>query len=266
MLTVVPTTDGSPMRPIALVTGGNRGIGRGIVIALARRGYDVAIADLAECDDTRETRSAAEALGARTGFVAADIADLAQHARIVEAGWSLGGRLDTLVNNAGVSVARRGDLLEVTPESFDRVVGVNLRGTFFLTQAVARRMLGEPPGAFHRSVVTISSSNAVIASAERSEYCLAKAGLSMLTRVLAIRLAPAGIAAYEVRPGIIRTEMTRVATAKYDRLIAEGLTPVPRWGEPDDVGRVVATLACGELPFVTGDAVNVDGGLHIHRF
>jgi NAD(P)-dependent dehydrogenase (short-subunit alcohol dehydrogenase family) len=254
------------MRPIALVTGGNRGIGRGIVIALARRGYDVAIADLAETDDTRETRSAAEAFGARTGFVAADIADLAGHARIVEAAWSLGGRLDTLVNNAGVSVARRGDLLEVTPESFDRVVGVNLRGTFFLTQAVARRMLAEPAGAFHRSVVTISSSNAVIASAERSEYCLAKASLSMLTRVLAIRLAPAGIAAYEVRPGIIRTEMTRVATAKYDRLIAEGLTPVPRWGEPDDVGRVVATLASGELPFVTGDAVNVDGGLHIHRF
>ena len=254
------------MRPIALVTGGNRGIGRGIVLALARRGYDVVIADLADTDDTHETRRAAEALGARTGFVAADIADLAAHPRVVEAAWALGGRLDTLVNNAGVSVAKRGDLLDVTPESFDRVVGVNLRGTFFMTQAVARRMLAEPAGPFHRSVVTISSSNAVIASAERSEYCVAKAGLSMLARVLAIRLAPAGIASYEVRPGVIRTEMTRVATAKYDRLIAEGLTPIARWGEPEDVGRAVATLACGDLPFVTGDAINVDGGLHIHRF
>jgi NAD(P)-dependent dehydrogenase (short-subunit alcohol dehydrogenase family) len=149
------------MRPIALVTGGNRGIGRGIVVALARRGHDVVIADLADTDDTRETRRAAGALGARTGFVAADIADLAGHARVVEAAWGLGGRLDTLVNNAGVSVARRGDLLDVTPESFDRVVGVNLRGTFFLTQAVARRMIDDPPGACHRSIVTISSSNAV---------------------------------------------------------------------------------------------------------
>jgi len=254
------------MRPIALVTGGNRGIGRGVVLALARRGFDVTIADLAENDDTRETRRAAESLGARTGFVAADIADLAGHPRVVEAAWGLGGRLDALVNNAGVSVAKRGDLLEVTPESFDRVIGINLRGTFFLSQAIARRMLEDAPGGAHRSIVTISSANATIASPDRAEYCLAKAALSMMARMLALRLAPASIASYEVRPGIIRTEMTRVATAKYDRLIAEGLTPIPRWGEPEDVGRVVATLACGDLPFVTGDAVNVDGGLHIHRF
>ena len=253
------------MRPTALVTGGNRGIGRGIVLALARRGFDVTIADLAESDDTRETRGAAEALGARTGFVAADIADLASHSRIVEAAWALGGRLDTLVNNAGVSVAKRGDLLEVTPESFDRVVGVNLRGTFFLTQAVARRMLAEPAGAHHRSVVTISSSNAVIAAPERAEYAIAKTGLSMMTKVFALRLASAGICCYEIRPGVIRTDMTKVAQAKYDKLIGEGLTPIARWGEPDDVGRAAATLACGEMPFVTGDAVNVDGGLHIQR-
>jgi len=254
------------MRPIALVTGGNRGIGRGIVLALARSGFDVAIVDLAESDDTRETRSAAEALGARTGFVAADIADLAQHPPIVAAAWSFGGRVDTLVNNAGVSVAKRGDLLEVTPESFDRVVGVNLRGTFFLTQAVARRMLADAPGEAHRSIVTISSSNAVIAAPERAEYAIAKTGLSMMTKVFAVRLAAAGICCYEVRPGVIRTDMTRVAQAKYDKLIGEGLTPIARWGEPDDVGAAVATLAQGRLPFVTGDAVNVDGGLHIHHF
>ena len=197
------------MRPIALVTGGNRGIGRGIVLALARCGFDVTIADLAESDDTRETRRAAEALGARTGFVAADIADLAAHARIVEAAWALGGRLDTLVNNAGVSVAKRGDLLDVTPESFDRVLGVNLRGTFFLTQAVARRMLEDAPGEAHRSIVTISSSNAVIAAPERAEYAIAKTGLSMMTKVFAVRLAAAGLSA---APGAIEIDRGFAAT------------------------------------------------------
>lgn len=253
------------MRPIALVTGGNRGIGAGIVAALARRGFDIVIADLAENDDTARTRERAGEHGARTAFVTADIADLAQHARIAEAAWSLGGRLDTLVNNAGVSVDKRGDLLDVTPASFDRVMGVNLRGTFFLTQAIARRMLGDAPGAAHRSIVTISSVNAVVASPERAEYCFAKTALSMMTKVFAIRLAESGIMAYEVRPGVIRTDMTRVATARYDKLIGEGLTPIARWGEPDDIGRAVAVLANGELPFVTGDAVHVDGGLHILR-
>lgn len=253
------------MRPIALVTGGNRGIGAGIVDALARRGFDAVIADLAETEDTARTRERAGRHGARTAFVAADIADLTQHARIVEAAWALGGRLDTLVNNAGVSVLRRGDLLDVTPESFDRVLGINLRGTFFLTQAVARRMLDDAPGEAHRSIVTISSANAVVASPERAEYCFAKTALSMMAKVFALRLAGAGIMSYEVRPGVIRTDMTKVAAARYDKLIAEGLTPIARWGEPDDVGRAVAVLASGELPFVTGDAVHVDGGLHIHR-
>jgi NAD(P)-dependent dehydrogenase (short-subunit alcohol dehydrogenase family) len=252
------------MRPRALVTGGNRGIGAGIVLALARRGFDVVIADVAQTDDTARTSAAAEQAGARVAFVAADIAELGGHARLVDAAWS-GGRIDTLVNNAGVSVAHRGDVLDVTPESFDRVMGVNLRGTFFLTQAVARRMLADAPGPAHRSIVTISSANAVVVAPDRAEYCFAKTALSMLAKVFATRLAPHGIASYEVRPGVIRTDMTRVAAAKYDKLIGEGLTPIARWGEPDDVGRTVATLACGDLPFVTGDAVHVDGGLHIHR-
>ncbi len=251
------------MRPRALVTGGNRGIGAGIVVALAQRGFDLVIADVGETDDTTRTRVAAEQAGARVAFVAADIADLAAHARVVEAAWA-GGAIDVLVNNAGVSVLRRGDVLELTPESFDRVLGTNLRGTFFLTQAVAKRMLADAPGAAHRSIVTISSANAVIVSPDRAEYCFAKTALSMMTKVLAVRLAAAGIMSYEVRPGIIRTEMTKVATAKYDKLIGEGLTPIARWGEPDDIGRTVAAMACGDLPFVTGDAIHVDGGLHIH--
>lgn len=253
------------MKPVALVTGGNRGIGRGIVLALAQRGFDVAIADIVENADTATIRRQAEERGARTAFVGADIADLEQHARILDCAYELSGRLDALVNNAGVSVATRGDVLDLTPESFDRVLGVNLRGTFFLTQAAARRMLVDAKGAHPRSITTISSINAVLVSPDRAEYCFAKTALSMMVKVFAIRLGEAGIAVYEIRPGIIRTDMTAVAGEKYDRLISDGLTPFKRWGEPDDIGRTVAMLACGDLPFVTGDALHVDGGLHIHK-
>jgi len=253
------------MKPVALVTGGNRGIGRAIVLALAQRGFDVAFADTTQTAETGVTRQLAEERGARTAFVRADIADLAQHARIVDAAHDLGGRLDALVNNAGVSVARRGDVLDVTPESFDRVLDINLRGTFFLTQAAARRMLADPPGAHPRSIITITSANAILASPDRAEYCFSKAALSMLVRIFALRLGDAGIASYEVRPGVIRTAMTAVAAERYDRLISDGLTPIKRWGEADDVGRTVAALACGDLAFMTGDALHVDGGLHIRR-
>lgn len=253
------------MKPVALVTGGNRGIGRGIVLALAERGFDVAFTDLAEAEDTHFTRSGAERLGARVSFIAGDISDIAQHARLVDAAYELSGRLDVLVNNAGISVAKRGDVLDVTPESFDAVMGVNLRGTFFLSQAAARRMLTDLPPAHPRAIVTISSANAVMVSPDRAEYCFSKAALSVMVKILAVRLAAAGIASYEIRPGIIRTEMTRVAADKYDRLIAGGLTPIARWGEPQDIGRAVAALATGEFPFVTGEALHIDGGLHIQR-
>ncbi len=253
------------MKPLALVTGGNRGIGRAIVLALAQRGFDVAFVDLADNEDTGITRREAEQRGARVSFAVADIADLTQHERIVDTAYAQFGRLDVLVNNAGISVARRGDVLDVTPESFDRVLDVNLRGTFFLTQTAARRMVENPAGTGSRSIVTVTSANAFIAGADRAEYCLSKSALSMMVKIFAIRLAEAGIAVYEIRPGVIRTEMTRVATEKYDRLIGEGLTPIRRWGEPVDVGLAVAALAAGDFPFVTGDAFHVDGGLHIQR-
>lgn len=253
------------VKPVALVTGGNRGIGRGCVLALARQGFDVAFADIAETGDTALTRREAEASGARVQFVAADIADLDQHQCIVDAGCAIRGSVDVLVNNAGVSVTKRGDVLEVTPESFDRLLDINLRGTFFLTQRVARRMLEDRSSPHPRAIITITSANAVMASVDRAEYCLAKTALSMMVRILALRLGEAAIASYEIRPGIIRTDMTAVAAEKYDRLIDGGLTPIARWGEPADVGRVVAAMAAGELPFVTGDALNVDGGLHIHK-
>lgn len=253
------------MKPVALVTGGARGIGSAIAIALARRGYDIAIADLESTEDASRTLEDAAKAGARTAFVAADIADLADHACIVETAHAMGGPFTTLVNNAGVSVSARGDVLDVTPQSYDRVLNVNLRGTFFLTQAFARRMLADTQSGHPRSIVTITSANATLASADRAEYCLAKTALSMKVKVFALRLAEAGIAVYEVRPGVIRTAMTAVAREKYDRLIEGGLTPVRRWGEPQDVGKAVATLAAGEIPFATGGALHVDGGLHIHR-
>jgi 3-oxoacyl-[acyl-carrier protein] reductase len=254
------------VRPAALVTGANRGIGRGIAWALAQAGFDVVVADLARTPDTEATLEGVRGRGGAADFIAADIAAIDGHAAVVDAAWALHGRIDCLVNNAGVSVAKRGDMLEVTPESFDRVVGVNLRGTFFLTQAVARRMLADPPGEAPRTIVTVTSSNAEIASPERSEYCIAKAGLAMMVRALAVRLAPAGILVYDIRPGLIRTDMTSVSAARYDRMLAEGFTPISRWGEPGDVGQAVAMVAGGGLRFSTGEAIHVDGGMHIHRY
>jgi NAD(P)-dependent dehydrogenase (short-subunit alcohol dehydrogenase family) len=254
--------------PIAFVTGARRGIGRGIAHALADAGFDVVVNDLRDDAATRETLEAIGAKGRRATFVQGSIADLPAQAKLVAAAFSAFGTVDCLVNNAGIQVKVRGDLLDVTPESFDEILAVNLRGTFFLTQAVAKRMLaehrsaGDPP----RSIVTISSANARLVSLNRAEYCFAKTGLAMLSQLFALRLAEADVACYEVRPGVIRTDMTAVAKDRYDKLIAEGLTPIRRWGEPEDVGRTVAALAQRSLPFNTGDAFHVDGGLHIKAF
>jgi NAD(P)-dependent dehydrogenase (short-subunit alcohol dehydrogenase family) len=257
----------SSRRRRALVTGGRRGIGRAICYALASAGFDVALVDIEDDDAARETLVGLNERGATARFARGDIADLAQHASVVDAVWAGFGGLDCLVNNAGVSVANRGDLLDVGPESFDRVMGINLRGTFFFTQAVARRMVNEasPADAPARSIITISSANVWLVGPDRAEYCMAKTGLSMMTKLFALRLASSRICTYEIQPGIIRTDMTAVATEKYDRLIADGLTPIARWGSPEDVGRAAAALATGALPFSTGDAYRVDGGLHIQK-
>jgi 3-oxoacyl-[acyl-carrier protein] reductase len=254
-------------RPVALVTGAKRGIGRGIAVSLAERGFDIVLNDLQHDQAANETLEHLQRLGARVAFVAADISKLEGHASMVETAFAAFGTLDCLVNNAGVSVAQRGDLLEVTPESFDRVMGINLRGTFFLTQAVSARMLKEARGSNDppRSIITISSFNAVGVSIDRAEYNISKASLSMMVKLFAVRLAPHGIGVFEVRPGVIRTEMTAVAKDKYDRLIAEGLTPMPRWGEAEDVGRAVAVLASGDLGFSVGEVIHVDGGLSVPR-
>jgi NAD(P)-dependent dehydrogenase (short-subunit alcohol dehydrogenase family) len=251
------------MRPVALVTGANRGIGRGIALALAARNFDVVVNDLARTDDTAVTLAEVERHGGRAAFAGADIADTGTHAQLVEGAFAAFGRLDCLVNNAGVQVRVRGDMLDVTEESFDRLIDINLRGTFFLTQAVARRMIAEDAGPHPRSIVTVSSANAFVVSINRAEYCMSKSGLSMMNKLFAVRLADAGISCFEVCPGIIRTDMTRDAAERYNRLIAEGIAPVRRWGEPEDIGRAVAMLASGDLPFSTGEALHVDGGLHM---
>jgi 3-oxoacyl-[acyl-carrier protein] reductase len=252
-------------RPVALVTGGRRGIGRGIAYALAASGFDVAIADLERDADAEETLQGIRAHGRRTEFAKCDIADLSSHAAVLESIERALAPVSCLVNNAGISVAKRGELLEATPESFDRLIQVNLRGPFFFTQRVATSFLAQPSAPYYRSIINISSANAFAASTNRGEYCISKSAISMMTQLFATRLGAAGIGVFEVRPGVIRTGMTAVAAADYERRIADGLTPIQRWGEPEDIGRAVAALANGAFSFSTGDAIHVDGGLHIQR-
>jgi len=252
-----------PHRPVAIVTGARRGIGAAIAVSLAGGGFDVAVTDVAE-DGVDATLNAITAAGGQARFIRSDIADAGDHARVAEELFAWRGAIDCLVNNAGISAPRRGDLLELVPEAFDRVLNVNLRGAFFFTQSIAKRMLAAP-SVGPRSIITISSVNAELASPERGEYSISKAGLAMLTKLFALRLAGDGIAVFEVRPGVIRTSMTQVVAEKYERRINEGLVPMGRWGTPQDVGEAVAGLASGRFAFSTGSVVHVDGGLAVPR-
>lgn len=251
-------------RPVALVTGARRGIGRAVAERLARSGHDVAITDMVDDDAMRDTVSALEAAGARVHALQFDLADIGAHAAALDAVEAALGPVDVLVNNAGRGSVLRGDLLELVPENFDTVLDVNLRGTVFLTNAVVTRMLAGAGGR-PRSVVTVTSVSAVAASPERADYCISKAGLSMYVKALALRLAGRGIGVYEVRPGIIRTEMTAGVAEKYDRLIEGGLVPEGRWGLPEDIAEAVAALASGAFAFSQGQVIDVDGGLTLPR-
>ena len=207
------------------------------------------------------------ALGSSVAYLPADLSDLDGHHALVGDAFEQFGRIDCLVNNAAVQVDVRGDMLEASPASFDRVMATNVRGAFFLTQAFVKRMLARQDAGTHRSVIQISSNNADIASPQFAEYCMSKAALSMFTKLLALRLAETGIAVYEVRPGITKSDMSRTSAAKYDPIIAAGnVVPMRRWGEPSGVGAAVAALACGAIPFSTGEVVHVDGGMHIPSF
>jgi NAD(P)-dependent dehydrogenase (short-subunit alcohol dehydrogenase family) len=258
-------------RPVALVTGAQRGIGRAIALRLAGAGFDLALADIALSDALQAVVDEVIALGGRAAAFAFDLADVACHAPLLDAAEAALGPLDCLVNNAGVSVRVRGDLLEVTPEAWDHCLHINTRGTFFLTQAFARRLLARaeaqpPQPGVHRSIVTITSTNAQAVSISRGEYCVSKAALAMVSQLFAVRLGGAGIGVYEVMPGLIETEMSAVSKPRYDAEVARGWLVQPRWGQPDEVGRVVATLAQGLLPYTVGQAIRVDGGMLINKY
>lgn len=248
-----------------LVTGARRGIGKAIALALATAEYDVAVADLDAGDELQSVAAQISALGMKTAAIQADIADLSAHERMLDEAQAALGPLTTLINNAGVSVVSRGDLLDVTPQSFDRCMDVNARGTFFLTQAFARRVR-ETITECHRSIVTITSANATAVSIARGEYCMSKSAASMMSKLFASRLADEDIGVYEIQPGFIETDMTAPSKAKYDALINNGLTVIKRFGTPDEVARIAVTLASGLLPYTTGQAIQADGGLLTVRY
>ena len=256
---------------VALITGASRGIGRGIALELAKIGHDLVInysTNVAAANATaRDCLAAAAAAGKsiRAEICPANIAEADDRAKLIEFTRTTFGRLDLLVNNAGVAPEVRADLLEGTEESFDRLIRINVKGPYFLTQLAAKWMVEQARAGASPKIVTVSSISAYTASVNRGDYCVSKAALSMLTPLFASRLAAHGINVYEIRPGIIATDMTGGVKEKYDKLIAGGLTPIERWGTPEDVGKAVAALAQGLLPFSTGEVINVDGGFHLRR-
>jgi NAD(P)-dependent dehydrogenase (short-subunit alcohol dehydrogenase family) len=258
------------MARTALITGASRGIGKGIALTLARSGFDLVLNYRSNAEAAEATKRECQAVapGISVATFQADIADTEDRKRLTAFCRSQFPSLNLLVNNAGVAPELRADLLEETEESFDRLQRINLKGPYFLTQLVSRWMIEERqrrPADYHPSIITISSVSAYTASVSRGSYCVSKAGLSMLTALYAARLAEYGINVYEIRPGIIATDMTSGVSAKYDKLIAEGLTPITRWGTPEDVGKAVAAIAEGSFPFSTGEVINVDGGFHQRR-
>ncbi|MGH6912429.1 MAG: 3-ketoacyl-ACP reductase [Geminicoccales bacterium] len=261
---------------LALITGASRGIGRGIALELARvGGYDLAINYAANEPAARATAAdcltAARAAGheVQAETVRGDIASAEDRQVLIDFVDERFGRLDLLVNNAGVAPAVRADMLEAGEESFERLIQINLKGPYFLTQLAARYMIeqlgGRPAEPGTRHVVTVTSISAYTASVNRGDYCIAKAGLAMHTQLWAARLAEFGIGVFEIQPGIIETDMTALVRDRYDRLFAEGLTPFARWGTPADVGKAVAAIAQGYFPYSTGMVIDVDGGFRLRR-
>jgi NAD(P)-dependent dehydrogenase (short-subunit alcohol dehydrogenase family) len=252
---------------VALITGGSRGIGLGVARCLAGSEFDLAINGVREAAQVSAALDELAALGAAVHYCRGDVSSAADRAAIVDCVRARFGRLDVLVNNAGVAPKERSDILDASEESFDRVLAINLKGPYFLTQLVARWMAEQRAAdvTFRGVIIHVTSVSATEASINRGEYCISKAGLAMASQLWAHRLAEFGIAVYEVRPGVIHTDMSAPVAEKYDRLIAGGLTVENRWGETEDVGRAVAMLARGELTYATGNVLNIDGGLTLRR-
>ena len=252
---------------VAIVTGASRGIGNAIAAKLASEGCAIVAVGTSEAGQVAANLDAIRAFSTPFAYVQADVSTVDGRQRIVDCALDRFGRIDILVNNAGVAPATRMDILETTEESMDRVLGINLKSTFFLSQSVAkimRREVREIAG-ISPKIVNMSSISAYTSSPMRAEYCISKAAISMVTQLFADRLADEGINVYEIRPGIIHTDMTSVVKDKYDALIADGLTPIKRWGQPEDVANAVSVVCSGLLNFSTGEVINVDGGFHIRR-
>ena len=258
------------MKPVSLITGSSRGIGRGIALELAKAGTHHLVINYAgnqaaalECQSL--CREAAGSEPIRVEIVQGDISVAADRTRLIEFVRTEFGRLDLLVNNAGVSPNVRADILDAGEESFDRLIAINLKGPYFLTQLAAKLMAAsEPLAEWPRAVLSVTSISAFTASVNRGDYCIAKAGLSMMTKLYAARLAEFGINVFEIQPGVIATEMTGAVKEKYDQLFAEGLTPINRWGMPSDIGKCVVAVARGGFPYSTGQVFTIDGGFHLH--
>ena len=255
-------------RPVSLVTGAGRGIGRGVAIELAKLGHAVVVNYAGNAGAAEECLRLVREAGGDGITARADVSVSADRERLVQETLEAYGRIDLLVNNAGVAPSLRADLLEAGEESFDRLIAVNLKGPYFLTQIVARRMIeqaqrGDVNAFGLPRIVTITSVSAYAASINRGDYCVAKAGLAMMTALYAARLAEYGVNVYELRPGVIATDMTEGVREKYDRMIEQGAWPIRRWGQPEDIGRAVAAIARGDFPYSTGEVINIDGGFHL---
>ncbi len=250
---------------VALVTGSRRGIGLGIAVALAQEGFNIALNATSQPETSAQAVSAVNTHGVEVEYVQADISSNDDRQRLIDAIKHRFGRLDILVNNAGVAPLVRDDILKASEESFDRLISINLKGPYFLTQLAANWMVEQKAAHPQRDykIINISSISAYTASPLRGDYCISKAGISMMTKLFAARLAEYGFGVYEIQPGIIETDMTAGVTERYDQMIAGGLTPIPRWGKPEDVARAVVAIARNSFPFSTGDVFNVDGGFHL---
>ncbi len=254
------------MKKTAIVTGGSRGIGFAIAHQLGLDGFNVVIVDMNNADDYRENLDALKAEGIDYTYIQGNITSAADREKVISTAVEKYGGIHVLVNNAGVAPKVRADLLEMTEESFDRVIGINTKGTMFFTQAVARQMIKQPvEGNKRGTIVNVSSCSAEVSSISRGEYCISKAGVSMLTTLYADRLAPEGILVHEVRPGVIATDMTSTVKEKYDKMFADGVFPIARWGLPEDIAGAVSAFCSDKFLYTTGNYVDIDGGFHIKR-
>jgi len=255
------------MKKVAFITGGTRGIGLGIAIEMAKSGFNLAINGIREETVVKPVINELSSFGVQVAYIRGDVSNKEDRQQMVDIILELFGQINVLVNNAGIAPSERKDILEATEESFNYVLNVNLQGPYFLTQLVANRMIEFKKQELNEffCIINVSSVSATVASVNRGEYCISKAGIAMATKLWAARLGEFDIPVYEIQPGVVQTDMTSEVKEKYDRLFQQGLAIQQRWGTPSDIGKVAATMALGNMPYSTGQVVMVDGGMTISR-